>query len=307
VQGLVGSAHKVDVSYLSPHVNLTALLESQCAHLGVPWVFSGEVFDLLPAKWQRYCRHLDAVSFTLVTPARTPEASVVAASATARHSSWRSLDEPSDNPASVMRPVATRAKRVVRMDLFTIDVSAGGLALCQLGPVPSEATATATAKNQCDSDADDIRDRSPFSARSAAALAGQPSGQSSRLPVSSTDPAVMAAAVRRWAPTGGSVVVPTESSASTSAAVDAVIVDTIVPDNSDLIGALQHGLPESFVGHYNRATGLYIDGQWSEARVAYEACLVLAPTDRPTLTQLALLKRHDFRAPPHWGGYRVVE
>ena len=45
IEGAIGSIHKIDVSYLSPHVNMSARLEAATKQFGVPMLMSGERSD----------------------------------------------------------------------------------------------------------------------------------------------------------------------------------------------------------------------------------------------------------------------
>jgi ADP-sugar diphosphatase len=47
IEGAIGSVHKVDVSYLSPHVNMSARLEAATKQFGVPLLLSGSFVKLL--------------------------------------------------------------------------------------------------------------------------------------------------------------------------------------------------------------------------------------------------------------------
>jgi class 3 adenylate cyclase len=61
IEGAVGSLQKVDATYLSPHVNLAARLETASRQYGVPLLFSQKFYDILSVYGQEYCRKLDVV------------------------------------------------------------------------------------------------------------------------------------------------------------------------------------------------------------------------------------------------------
>jgi class 3 adenylate cyclase len=44
IEGAIGSGYKIDASYLSPHVNISARLEAATKQYGVPVLFSGELY-----------------------------------------------------------------------------------------------------------------------------------------------------------------------------------------------------------------------------------------------------------------------
>lgn len=62
IEGAVGSIQKVDATYLSPHVNMSARLETSSRQYGVPLLASQDFFDLLSNEAQQLCRRLDVVT-----------------------------------------------------------------------------------------------------------------------------------------------------------------------------------------------------------------------------------------------------
>ena len=68
IEGAIGSYHKVDVSYLSPNVNMASWLESNTKDYGVALLISGEFFDLLTPEIKKHCRKIDVLG-TPGTPA----------------------------------------------------------------------------------------------------------------------------------------------------------------------------------------------------------------------------------------------
>ncbi|EKX47908.1 hypothetical protein GUITHDRAFT_69232 [Guillardia theta CCMP2712] len=62
IECTIGSRHKLDASYLSPHVNMAARLEQASKQYGVPILISGDVFGLLSKRVQVLCRFVDRVT-----------------------------------------------------------------------------------------------------------------------------------------------------------------------------------------------------------------------------------------------------
>ncbi len=62
IEGAIGSTHKIDCSYLSPNVNISARLEAATKQYGVNILISGELFDLCSEDIQNICRLIDVVS-----------------------------------------------------------------------------------------------------------------------------------------------------------------------------------------------------------------------------------------------------
>ncbi len=62
IEGAVGSMYKVDATYLSPHVNMAARLETSSRQYGVPLLISHFVQELLSPEVQAKCRLIDVVT-----------------------------------------------------------------------------------------------------------------------------------------------------------------------------------------------------------------------------------------------------
>jgi len=62
IEGAVGSVQKVDATYLSPHVNMSARLETSSKQFGCPLLFSQALYDLMSPEVQDVCRRLDVVT-----------------------------------------------------------------------------------------------------------------------------------------------------------------------------------------------------------------------------------------------------
>lgn len=61
IEGSIGSHFKIDVSYLSPHVNMAGKLESICKQYGVAALLSGDFYDKLSFWGKKFCRKIDVV------------------------------------------------------------------------------------------------------------------------------------------------------------------------------------------------------------------------------------------------------
>lgn len=62
IEGAIGSEFKIDVSYLSPNVNLASRIEAATAQYGVQILFSGDIYKILTKKTQSYMRQVDCVT-----------------------------------------------------------------------------------------------------------------------------------------------------------------------------------------------------------------------------------------------------
>lgn len=62
IEGAIGSHHKIDASYLSPNVNMSARLEAATKQYGVTILISGDMFDSLSSELKEICRLIDVVT-----------------------------------------------------------------------------------------------------------------------------------------------------------------------------------------------------------------------------------------------------
>eukprot|EP01136_Pigoraptor_vietnamica_P007889 Opistho-1_new@42546 len=62
IEGPIGSNYKVDASYLSPHVNITARLESATKQYGVDNLFSGQFYSVVPSEYRGLFLKIDIVN-----------------------------------------------------------------------------------------------------------------------------------------------------------------------------------------------------------------------------------------------------
>lgn len=62
IEGSIGSTYKIDASYLSPNVNISARLEAATKQYGVYFLISGELFDMCSEDIQCICRLIDIVA-----------------------------------------------------------------------------------------------------------------------------------------------------------------------------------------------------------------------------------------------------
>ncbi|EGR27667.1 hypothetical protein IMG5_191510 [Ichthyophthirius multifiliis] len=61
IEGAIGSNYKIDASYLSPNVNMSARLEAATKQFGTNLLISGKLYEILTPKCQKQCRHIDRV------------------------------------------------------------------------------------------------------------------------------------------------------------------------------------------------------------------------------------------------------
>lgn len=62
IEGAIGSTFKIDASYLSPNVNISARLEAATKQYGVHILISGDLYDLCSLEIKQICRMIDIVT-----------------------------------------------------------------------------------------------------------------------------------------------------------------------------------------------------------------------------------------------------
>jgi len=62
IEGAVGSQHKVDATYLSPHVNMAARMETASRQYGTPLLLTESVHELMTEEGRGKCRKIDVVT-----------------------------------------------------------------------------------------------------------------------------------------------------------------------------------------------------------------------------------------------------
>mmetsp|Transcript_26704 Transcript_26704/g.65447 ORF Transcript_26704/g.65447 Transcript_26704/m.65447 type:complete len:926 (-) Transcript_26704:528-3305(-) len=62
IEGAIGSEYKVDASYLSPNVNMSARLEAATKQFGVPLLLSENLVNILSERVRPECRQIDRVT-----------------------------------------------------------------------------------------------------------------------------------------------------------------------------------------------------------------------------------------------------
>lgn len=62
MQGAIGTRHKIDASYLSPHVNMSARLEAATKQYGVTLLLTNAMYNELSYDVRATCRPLDRVT-----------------------------------------------------------------------------------------------------------------------------------------------------------------------------------------------------------------------------------------------------
>jgi class 3 adenylate cyclase len=62
IEGAIGSDKKIEASYLSPNVNISARLKAASEHYGVDLLFSGDLHKLLSPGFRDASREIDTIT-----------------------------------------------------------------------------------------------------------------------------------------------------------------------------------------------------------------------------------------------------
>ena len=63
IEGALGSFYKIDVSYLSPNVNMASKLEETTKSYDTPVLISGSLYNHFTETAKRECRQIDNIVF----------------------------------------------------------------------------------------------------------------------------------------------------------------------------------------------------------------------------------------------------
>jgi len=239
IEGAIGSEEKIDASYLSPNVNITARLEAASRQFSVNMLISGEFYRLLQPRIQKRCRHIDKV--------------------TVKGSKWP-------------------------MDLYTFDIAPGAYERMSLVAAEADPTSPKTMEK--------LGVKSP-----------------------SKSPANKAKNFEFKLNAEGDNELGSRSSNTTQDIAKKVAAGNVnwmirkhltAGQIARVCADLQVGLKEGFITTYNKATKLYINGEWPDAKRMYEKVLEIEPSDKASVVVLAYMKKRGNIAPDDWEGYRKL-
>ncbi len=61
IEGAIGSAFKIDASYLSPNVNMASKLEEKTKEYGVVFILSQDIYEFMSESAKKNCRPIDSL------------------------------------------------------------------------------------------------------------------------------------------------------------------------------------------------------------------------------------------------------
>lgn len=330
IEGAVGSLQKVDATYLSPHVNMAARLETSSRQYGVPLLASHFFHELMSAEGRDFCRKIDVCTVKgsevpigvytydalqdqvfcdniVETNRRRHSVSSVGSSGSGgtsdRDPGSRRGSDASDRPLTPPPGTPPPGTRKVSIGAVEAPVGAptGGT------PPPGVRKASFGA----------IEPGGGNSRRNSRAKTPPPSSAHANivgLPRSTTPPA-----------SGSDLRAPSDSSGPDTRYDedgDEIIFMTNTDDTADafdqdidLLYLRKHVMPE-FLQVFNLGVETYLKGEWPEARKHLEAANEMMkevetlegylPGDGPCLTLLEYMEERNWQAPADWKGYRPL-
>lgn len=261
IEGAVGSIQKVDATYLSPHVNMAARLETSSRQYGVPLLASQDFYDLLSSEAQNRCRRLDVVTV-----------------------------KGSEVPIGIYTYDALQEQEF-RDNKKTKRSS--------LGQSKKADTAVALAGQQV---AAEILDKN-----------NGPGGASTGGGRGSNSPSPHASGTSSPARRPSLTLAPgTANAAQVLFLTPEDETGDIFERDYDMLKLRQH-VTSDFLDCFKEGIGLYLGGDWPQAKVLLERAdsmmLELAPAlggDGPSKTLLRYMAAEGFKAPPSWKGFRPL-
>lgn len=282
IEGAVGSIQKVDATYLSPHVNMAARLETSSRQYGVPLLCSQMFYELLSLEAQNTCRKLDIVTV------KGSEVPIAIYTYDALQDQEFRIDTSANNGNNNYSSTKRRAS--VNSVSSNID-SAGGP-----GALDEDNINTTAANTPAHRDSDTQLNLQIVTPNR------RPSVQSVDNNNNGTQTGVMSPATAAAGPSKQDAVFMTPNDEPCEA----------FENDCDLLQLRQH-VSNEFLEVFAEGVTTYLDGNWPGARIrleeANEMMLIAAPShggDGPSLTLLKYMENHNWAAPITWKGYRPL-
>jgi hypothetical protein len=278
IEGAIGSTHKIDASYLSPNVNISARLKAATEQYGVWLLISGPLYDMLQPRIKNCCRHLDRVT---LKGSKIPL-------------DIYTLDmKPKSGNHKINSPL-TSWERGDGSQLPGFQLAAAARASSNPSPPPT------IAKHKDDPEADLL---SNTSSRDRGMLMREAIARAS----------LKARALSRFSAAGRMKVDPLHGEKEKEPTLQEILGDT-APELSKesrakAIKALQAGVSAKFISTYNLGTKAYLQGDWPSAVELFNKAraLELGITDKPRQLIMDVMREHNFIAPTQWKGYRALD
>lgn len=288
IEGAIGSEHKIDASYLSPHVNMASRLEAATKQFGTSILLSEDFVRLLSPHVRAQVRQIDCVTVKGSThPVGLFTYDVCAEGMEDWPARLAAL-----TPVPIPRPL-TPTRSIAHL-----------LSLPSAHPPP--------AKHHHQQPSSPTPAKPLGSLGGLLALPGLRTGSSSSPPpvppsdMPRTDSDVaMAAAAAHAAGVAAAVSAKSHHTFSNRPYLDEF------SDHPDI--RLVKAVDPAFLARFAEGFSAYREGDWDRAQGVLEECLTLRRghsgqpvEDGPSATLLRVMAQHGFRAPPDWKGYREL-
>eukprot|EP01062_Namystynia_karyoxenos_P079620 TRINITY_DN842_c0_g2_i2.p1 TRINITY_DN842_c0_g2~~TRINITY_DN842_c0_g2_i2.p1 ORF type:complete len:1029 (+),score=299.70 TRINITY_DN842_c0_g2_i2:122-3208(+) len=331
IEGAVGSCAKVDVTYLSPHVNISARLESATKQFGVSLLMSEDFFRLLRPAVQAKCRPVDRVVLVGCDAPMTLYTHILGA--------LRALaKEKTQNAFSGALAASRRAKarnmQIMRQAISIDDADCtpeererrlsarlpSGIPAAVPGAAtpPDDAPQGAAAAGR---PAGDSTPQLPGAAASAVGASGPPpeagSGAAEGPPTEPRSPALQLtdaeeqAAALEQQPSGAISILANGSSLARLRNSVTGQGSSAQPDRwfrGKLRISTVH--TQAHLEHWRQIFDLYLSGDWSKAAQDLQEFIARHPSDGPAVALRDTIQRlqdADGNAPADWRGYRSLD
>eukprot|EP01040_Poterioochromonas_malhamensis_P004263 gene4263-4566_t len=278
IEGAVGSIQKVDATYLSPHVNMAARLETSSRQYGVPLLASNDFYELLSPEAQTYCRRVDKVT---VKGSEVP----------IEIYTYDALQEQEfkDNRSLARSSFEQRALQSRKS--YEKGLSA------KL-PMKESPNGTFIMANGAPSTPHSTHGHNNISVHGLSAHGASPTGSGTSSPV------------RR--PSMQFNQVPGSAKANIVFLTPDDQTSDVFESDYDLITLRQH-VTVDFVETFKAGVTAYLNGEWLAAKECLERAdsmmLELAPAlggDGPSKTLLSYMKNREYKPPDDWKGFRPL-
>jgi class 3 adenylate cyclase/TolA-binding protein len=333
VEGPIGSRHKIDASYLSPHVTLSETLQDCTKLYGMPILMSGEFVALLSPYVRSFCRRLDVIRVS------GREAPVNLYGFDVHGTSLRQIlnDEmPTGyDPSPHIKVLACKPH---------MGSGSGSVPDLDSDAPPSRATAELSdlrellqnpfmraippqqREQSSNTDSDEQKDSNNKSSENSSSISIE--NDAPEVPSLVTDlnvgdsPVVAAADVPAVGVSESNSTTNPSASSSSTFSVDANTSNALLAAatlrqrmhasspiasfhlvHNYRLSALQASIPHAFFAAYTLALDLYLAGEWKKAEPALKHALQLYPEDVPTQLLLdRIVKLHKRTVPLGWTG-----
>jgi class 3 adenylate cyclase len=314
IEGAIGSAKKIDASYLSPNVNMAARLESASNIYGLDLLFSQPFYDLLSPAVHEMTRLVDTVTvkgslvpmnlytFDVFLATDDVESDDEEEQAGRRGSKGgiglgrKSHKESINGRGSIMKTSLQRR--------YSVDMDGDSASL----PPRRRSKSRHDSQDNHDGKAILLNALNKHSSKRVGSLGVSESvrGRTPRAARSSREIKSKDTKPSKRARPDGQQIGPEHDAPEIVITAGPSGVGLSEVEVVEALKAIQLGLPSGFVATYNQATRLYKAGDWAKSRAYLLECQHMVPEDGASKEIMDFMKETDFVAPSSWKGFRPL-